>query len=151
MANILLINPSWRPSYKNILSSFSPPFKVVFIYFNHSTQKDFGFLSCQYSQPNYCNNFKNYWIAQSYLLGDSSCRDPRFKELNNKFISKKTYSLIVIPACFWQKSNIYKDMPLIDSVRGMYARQKPSSMTKNCLTYELLSNNPKPVFIKDII
>ncbi len=51
--------------------------------------------------------------------------------LTNKFISKKTYSLIVIPACFWQESNIYKDMD---------ARQKPSGMTTNCFTYELLSN-----------
>ena len=52
--------------------------------------------------------------------------------INNKFIiSRKTYSLIVIPACLWQESNIYKDMD---------ARQKPSGMTKNRLTYKLLSN-----------
>ena len=29
MANILLINPSWRPTYKNILSSFGLPFFPV--------------------------------------------------------------------------------------------------------------------------
>ena len=83
MANILPVNSLWRQTYKNIFGTFGLFSEVAFSCLNLSVQKDIGFLSCRYSQLNYCNNSKNSWIIQSCLFGNSSCRNLRLKKPNN--------------------------------------------------------------------